>query len=97
MCGLQFANYSTYFFQQAGLATLYSFDMTIGLYGAAFIGTCLSWILLTYFGRRRIWLTGLSCLVVGQILIGVLSVVADRGHTGARWAQAGVMIAWLFT
>ncbi|WVQ95848.1 hypothetical protein IAU59_002947 [Kwoniella sp. CBS 9459] len=97
LCGLQFANYSTYFFQQAGLSTLYSFDMTIGLYGAAFIGTCLSWVLLTYFGRRRIWLTGLSCLVVGQILIGVLSVVADKGHEGARWAQAGLMIGWLFT
>ncbi|KAK6910430.1 hypothetical protein I203_104462 [Kwoniella mangroviensis CBS 8507] len=71
--------------------------MTIGLYGAAFIGTCLSWVLLTYFGRRQIWLVGLSALVVGQILIGVLSVVADKGHVGARWAQAGLMIGWLFT
>ncbi|WWC61507.1 uncharacterized protein I303_104091 [Kwoniella dejecticola CBS 10117] len=97
LCGLQFANYSTYFFQQAGLATTYSFDMTIGLYAAAFIGTCLSWVLLTFLGRRKIWLAGLSALVVGQILIGVLSVVADKGHTGARWAQAGLMIGWLFT
>ncbi|WWC85147.1 uncharacterized protein L201_000004 [Kwoniella dendrophila CBS 6074] len=97
LCGLQFANYSTYFFTQAGLSTIYSFDMTIGLYAAAFIGTCLSWVLLTYFGRRRIWLAGLTTLCFGQILIGVLSVVADKGHTGARWAQAGLMIGWLFT
>ena len=86
--------------------------MTIGLYGAAFIGTCLSWFLISYVGRRTIFVAGLFCLSIGQILIGVLSVVADRGHVGARWGQAGklppsdgiglaygdqgMMIVWLF-
>jgi hypothetical protein len=32
-----------YFFQQAGLATTNSFNMTIGLYAAAFVGTVFSW------------------------------------------------------
>jgi SP family general alpha glucoside:H+ symporter-like MFS transporter len=63
--------------------------MTIGLYAAAFIGTVFSWFLLTWFGRRQIFVTGLFCLAVGQLLIGALSVVADRGSNGARWAQAG--------
>jgi len=97
MCGLQFANYSTYFFEQAGLPVLDAFDMTIGLYSAAFIGTCLSWFLLTYLGRRTIFVCGLLALSFGQILIGILSVVADKGHVGARWGQAGMMIVWLFT
>jgi SP family general alpha glucoside:H+ symporter-like MFS transporter len=88
MCGLQFANYSTYFFQQAGLDTSNSFSMTIGLYGAAFVGTVLSWWLITKLGRRQIFVTGLFCLAIGQLLIGVLSVVADKGYTGARWSQA---------
>lgn len=88
MCGLQFANYSTYFFQQAGLETSASFSMTIGLYAAAFIGTLISWWLITITGRRTIFVTGLACLAVGQLLIGALSVVADQGHTGARWGQA---------
>lgn len=44
---LTLANYSTYFFEQAGLETLYAFDMTIGLYSAALIGTVSSWFLLT--------------------------------------------------
>ena len=83
------ANYSTYFFEQAGLKVLYAFDMTIGLYGAAFIGTCLSWFLIAHVGRRTIYVTGLFCLSIGQILIGILSVVADKGHVGARWGQAG--------
>jgi hypothetical protein len=26
---------------------------------------------------------------LGQLLIGALSVVADHGNNGARWAQAG--------
>ena len=80
---------STYFFQQAGLATLYSFDMTIGLYSAAFVGTCLSWVAMHHFGRRQIFVTGLACLSVGQFLIGGLSVAADHGRNGARWGQAG--------
>lgn len=42
-------------------------------------------------------MTGLACLAVGQLLIGALSIVADHGHNGARWAQAALMIVWLFT
>ena len=63
--------------------------MTIALYGAAFIGTCCSWFLLTYFGRRTIFVYGLLVLSCGQMLIGILSVIADKGHSGARWGQAG--------
>ena len=62
--------------------------MTIGLYGAAFVGTLLSWWFITIFGRRQIFTTGLFCLAIGQLLIGILSVVADKGYTGARWGQA---------
>lgn len=87
---------ATYFFEQAGLPTIKAFDMTLGLYAAAFVGTCSSWFLLTRFGRRTIYVTGLGILCVGQFLIGGLSVAADHGHTGARWGQAGVMIGWLF-
>jgi hypothetical protein len=77
-----------YFFQQAGLDTSNSFSMTIGLYGAAFVGTLLSWWLITILGRRQIFTTGLFCLAIGQLLIGILSVVADKGYNGARWGQA---------
>ncbi|ORY27080.1 putative alpha-glucoside transport-related protein [Naematelia encephala] len=96
MCGLQFANYSTYFFEQAGLATSNAFTMTIVLYACAFVGTVLSWFLLTYVGRRKVFVVGLACLSVGQFLIGALSVVADHGHNGARWGQAALMVIWLF-
>ena len=89
LCGLQFANYSTYFFEQAGLDTVYAFDLTIGLYAAAFVGTVLSWFLLARFGRRTIYVTGLAALTIGQLLIGGLSVAADHGHNGAQWGQAG--------
>jgi SP family general alpha glucoside:H+ symporter-like MFS transporter len=82
----------SYFFQQAGLATTNSFNMTIGLYSAAFVGTLISWVLLARFGRRQIFVTGLACLSIGQLLIGALSVVADHGNVGARWAQAGTCI-----
>jgi hypothetical protein len=42
-----------------------------------------------YLGRRTIFTIGLAWLSLGMLLIGVLSVIADRGHEGARWGQAG--------
>lgn len=42
-----------------------------------------------YYGRRTIFVAGLAFLAIGQLLIGALSVVADHGNDGARWAQAG--------
>ena len=94
LCGLQFANNSTYFFEQAGLKNIYAFDLTIGLYGAAFIGTCLSWWLISFAGRRTIFVTGLAFLSGGQFLIGILAVIAEKGHKGAEWGQAGNSILW---
>ncbi len=80
---------STYFFEQAGLAVSNAFTLTVGLYAAAFVGTVGSWLLLTYVGRRRIFVVGLGCLSVGMFLIGGLSVSADNGNVGARWGQSG--------
>ncbi|KAK4687230.1 MFS transporter, SP family, general alpha glucoside:H+ symporter, partial [Tremellales sp. Uapishka_1] len=98
LCGLQFVNNATYFFEQAGLNTKDAFRMTVGIYSAAFIGTVLSWFILSYVGRRRIFFVGLCALSAGMFLIGGLSVAADKpsGTGGERWSQAVLMILWLF-
>ena len=56
----------------AGLPTRKAFDMGIGFLGVGFMGTCLSWVLLVYFGRRNIYNVGLGLLCILQILIGIL-------------------------
>ena len=60
----------------------------------AFLGTCLSWFLLTYMGRRTIYLLGetLCCLIL--LIVGIISVSSDSA--ASLWAQAGFTMFWLF-
>lgn len=47
LAGSSFANQPTYFFQQAGLSNTASFQLGLGVTALAFVGTCLSWLVLT--------------------------------------------------
>ena len=60
LSGCGFMGYSTYFFQQAGLDQIQSFNIAMGQFSLGAVGTIISWGLITYFGRRTLYLTGLS-------------------------------------
>lgn len=93
--GLGFAQYCTYFMEQAGLDASNSFKMNLGYNGLAFIGTVLSWLLITRFGRRTIYVTGLAILTTVMLLIGFIS-LAPSSNSGAMWAQSSMMLIWIF-
>ena len=61
--GGAFAYSPLYFFEQAGISANTSYD--IGLAGTciAFLGTCISWLILTKYGRRPIFLAGFYWMV----------------------------------
>lgn len=59
--------YSTYFFEQAGLPTSQAFNLTVDQYGLAFVGTLLSWVLMSYLGRRTFYVT--SLIILNTILL----------------------------
>jgi hypothetical protein len=70
--------------------------MNIGLTGIGFVGTCLFWPLLTYTGRRNIFICGTAGLTVLVFLIGILDVV-PRTTSGPGWGQCSlIVIANLF-
>jgi SP family general alpha glucoside:H+ symporter-like MFS transporter len=94
LCGAAFMQYSTYFFQQAGLSPIYSFDMTIGQYGLGFLGTCLSWFLMKYFGRRTLYVGGLVALDTVLFVIGFSS-LAPR-TSAAYWATGSMLLVFTF-
>ena len=97
LCGIYLIGYGTYFFEQAGLATDKAFDMGIGFLGVGFVGTCLSWILLLYFGLRTIYNTSLFFLALLQFIIGILDCVPNyTNHTSVIWAQSTLMLVWNF-
>lgn len=95
--GVYLVGYATYFFELAGLPTSKAFGMSLGFLGLGFVGTIFSWLLLTRFGRRSIYNTGLAMLVVLMLLIGILDVIPGYGtKDGLSWAQSTLMLIWNF-
>jgi SP family general alpha glucoside:H+ symporter-like MFS transporter len=71
--------------------------MGIGFLGVGFLGTCLSWILLVHFGRRRIYNIGLAFLAVLQILIGILDCAPNwPNRPNVIWTESSLLVVWNF-
>ncbi|KAH7370843.1 general substrate transporter [Rhexocercosporidium sp. MPI-PUGE-AT-0058] len=94
-CGSAMGGTPTYFFLQAGLPTSISFKMSVGGLGLAAVGTLISWKLLHVFGRRTLYLAGLAGLTAILWIVGFISVGAGNS-TGGYYAQATMMLLWLF-
>lgn len=93
LCGNALMTYSTYFFQQAGLPVSQSFNMTIGQFGIAFVGTISSWFFMGWFGRRTLYCCGLAVLEALLVIIGCIAV---SGTSDARsWATGSMLLVFV--
>lgn len=72
MSGSALMGYSTYFYKNAGLSTDMSFNLTLSQYALGFFGTIGSWVLMSYFGRRTLYIAGLAIQGVLMAVIGGL-------------------------
>ncbi|CAK7207874.1 hypothetical protein SEUCBS139899_010689 [Sporothrix eucalyptigena] len=93
-CGAQFAYSSTYFFEQAGLSADDAYKLNLGGTGIAFIGTAVSWSLMRYVGRRRLYITGMGLMSLWLFIIGCLTLSKNRN---VKWGQSALCIIWLLT
>ena len=95
--------YSTYFYQNAGLPTEQAFNMSLGQYALGFFGTIGSWVLMSYFGRRTLYIGGLVglCLILAGIggagFAPPNSFIDQDGakipvNTGASWAVGSMLL-----
>jgi MFS transporter, SP family, general alpha glucoside:H+ symporter len=91
LCGAAFMGYSTYFFQQAGLSTYYSFDMSMALYAVAMIGVFISWFLMARFGRRTLYLGGLCAMFLLLLIIGFVALSSSKD---VGWAIGSLLLAY---
>ncbi|KAL2670290.1 hypothetical protein Neosp_014757 [[Neocosmospora] mangrovei] len=92
-CGAQFAYSATYFYQQAGLDSETSYNLNLGGTGIAFCGTIASWFLMRYFGRRSLYLIGMSGMSVILFIIGCLAI--NTHNPAVKWVQSILCVVWL--
>ncbi|KAK9318726.1 general substrate transporter [Lipomyces orientalis] len=86
-------SYSTYFYQQAGLATNQSFNFSLIQYALGAFGTVFSWLLMTYCGRRTLYLHGMAVMFVLLLIVGFVS-LAPESNTGASWAIGSMLLVF---
>ncbi|KAF9066480.1 maltose permease [Rhodocollybia butyracea] len=81
------------FLQSAGIGTALSFDLNMVLNSMFIIGTVVSWGLLTFFGRRTLYTSGMACMALVLFIIGGLGFIKS---TSATMAVGGLLIALNF-
>jgi SP family general alpha glucoside:H+ symporter-like MFS transporter len=93
LCGSTLMGYSTYFFQQAGLATSNAFTMSMVQYMLGVIGTLLSWPMMTKFGRRTLYISGLASMGAVLFIIGCLGIIS-KGSEPAQWGVGALLLVY---
>ncbi|KGO43508.1 Major facilitator superfamily domain, general substrate transporter [Penicillium expansum] len=94
LCGSGLMGYSTVFYQRAGLADSQSFTMSLAQYAIGVVGTFTSWLFMTYFGRRTLYVGGLVILAVILLVIGFVSI--PPATTSLSWATGSMLLVYTF-
>ena len=67
--------------------------MSVGFLALGFVTTCLSWILISRYGRRRIYNIGLAFLTLIMFIIAFLDFAPDyKNRPGIVWAQSTLLV-----
>ncbi|KAL5342050.1 general substrate transporter [Aspergillus crustosus] len=94
LCGSGLMGYSTVFYQRAGLAVSQSFTMSLVQYAIGVVGTFASWAMMTYFGRRTLYVGGLTTLAVVLFVIGFVSI--PTATSALSWATGSMLLVYTF-
>lgn len=94
LCGAGLMAYSTYFYKQAGLSTEGAFDLSLSQYAIGMVGTVFSWVLMGYFGRRTLYLGGLTCLFTFLMIVGFIAIAPQ--NTATSWATGSMLLVYTF-
>ncbi|KZF21593.1 MFS maltose permease MalP [Xylona heveae TC161] len=94
LCGAGLMGYSNVFYQRAGLPVSQAFDLSLGQYALGFFGTLLSWVLMTYYGRRSLYVGGLAILCILLFIVGFISIAPVSSATS--WATGSMLLVYTF-
>lgn len=90
------ANQATFFFEQAGMSTDFSFQLNLINSCLGLVANIGSWFIVPYFGRRTIYLWGTATNITFLVLLGICASIKQT--TGTNYAQAclGVIISFVY-
>ncbi|WWD19591.1 hypothetical protein CI109_104052 [Kwoniella shandongensis] len=95
LSGNTFSNYSTYFFEQAGLGGTTAYDFAMGQYGINMVGVFGAWGLMAAgIGRRTLLLCGLCGLSTTLFVMGFVGLVPESHEHAAALATGTLMLVW---
>lgn len=94
-CGIWFGGNISYFLEQAGFPDSRAFDFGVGENAIGFCGTVASWYIMTLFGRRTLFVTGMCTLFCILITIGFLGI--PRLSSGIGYTQGALLCLYVFT
>lgn len=92
-CGSIVAGQLAFFFEQAGLASTLAFQLTLGATGLSFVATVFGWFMLSWMGRRTLYLWGLVFIAIILFIMGFLA-LAPHSNSGAKWATASCVFLY---
>lgn len=93
LCGASLQGFSAYFFKNAGLPTDISFDFSMALYAVAMVGVVIAWFAMSRFGRRTLFLAGLSAMFLILLTIGFVSLAPSQAK-GPNFAIGSLLLLW---
>ncbi|KIL93987.1 hypothetical protein FAVG1_02549 [Fusarium avenaceum] len=94
LCGSSLMGYSVQFYLEAGLSPERSLDFNVIQYSIGAIGVVLSWVLMSRFGRRDIYICGMAALFCILIAVGSLGFVKHTESVG--WAIGSLLVVYTF-
>ncbi|KZM22742.1 uncharacterized protein EKO05_0004584 [Ascochyta rabiei] len=90
------ANQATFFFEQAGMSTDFSFKLNLINSCLQLVANALSWPLSAYLGRRTIFLGGAFVNMILLIILGICATISQSSATNYAQACLGVIISFVF-
>ncbi|KAK3209018.1 hypothetical protein GRF29_69g412514 [Pseudopithomyces chartarum] len=90
------ANQATFFFEQAGMSTDFSFQLNLINSCLGLIANVGSWFLATWFGRRTVYLWGTAVNLTFLFLLGVCASIPQNSKTNYAQACLGVIISFVY-
>lgn len=98
ICGQYMIGYATYFLTVAGLDPDLSFGLGLGVTAIGFVATCFSWFLITWFGRRNLWMWGLALGNICLFIVGFLDIPSNYdSNPSLAWAQGSWLLLYTAT